>query len=95
MIENIKKILIQNKTKLEKEFRVKKLGIFGSYVKNMQKIDSDIDILVDFSESVSLLDIVKLENFLNVLLNLKVDVVPKQDIRLELKERILKETVYV
>ena len=95
MIENIKKILIQNQIKLEKEFKVKKLGIFGSYVKNTQKRDSDIDILVDFSESVSLLDIVKLENFLNVLLNLKVDVVPKQDIRLELKEQILKETIYV
>jgi len=38
---------------------------------------------------------VNLENFLNDILDLKVDVVPKGDIRPELKEEILKETVYI
>ncbi len=95
VIENIKKVLIENKNKLEEDFKVKEIGIFGSYIRGKQKKDSDIDILVEFSESVSLLDVVKLESFLNLLLGIEVDVVPKQDIRRELKEQILGEAVYV
>jgi predicted nucleotidyltransferase len=42
------KILEKNKKKIEKKYSVEKIGIFGSYVKGIQKESSDIDILVEF-----------------------------------------------
>jgi len=41
------------------------------------------------------LKLVSLENFLSDLTGVKVDIVPKEDIRPELKERILKEVIYL
>ncbi|MHA1329394.1 MAG: nucleotidyltransferase family protein [Promethearchaeota archaeon] len=44
------RILRNLKPNLKKRFKVSKIGIFGSYTKNLQKKDSDIDILVKFSD---------------------------------------------
>jgi len=94
-IREIKEILAKHREELKSRFKVKEIGIFGSYVRETQSKISDVDILVEFKESISLLDLVKLENFLTSLLEVKVDLVPKEDIRMELKERILKEAIYV
>ena len=94
-IREIKAILATHREELKSRFKVSEIGIFGSYVRETQSNRSDVDILVEFKESISLLDLVKLENFLTSLLEVKVDLVPKEDIRMELKERILKEAIYV
>ena len=94
-IGEIKGILAEHKEDLQRRFKVSDIGLFGSYVKKTQSRRSDVDILVDFQESISLLDLVKLENFLTSLLEVQVDLVPKEDIRRELKEIILKEAIYV
>ena len=39
-------------------YRVKKIAVFGSYARGEAKPESDIDILVEFSERKSLLDLV-------------------------------------
>jgi predicted nucleotidyltransferase len=52
-----------------------KVGIFGSFARGENKKDSDIDILVEFKESPSLLTIIKLENDLSKILGIKVDLV--------------------
>ncbi len=49
------------------------IGLFGSYARNENKMNSDIDILVKFKEIVSLLQLVKIENELSHLLGVKVD----------------------
>ena len=41
-------ILTKNKSYLEKTFEVSKIGLFGSYVKDLQTSESDIDIYVEF-----------------------------------------------
>ena len=94
-IQEIKEILEKHKEELEGKYKVKEIGIFGSYVRGEQKGKSDLDILVEFEEPVSLLDLVRAENYLSELLDIKVDLVHKRDIRPELKERILKEAVYL
>ena len=58
-----------------KEFDPIKVGIFGSYARGDNKKDSDIDILVKFKESPSLLTLIKLENDLSEILGIKVDLV--------------------
>ena len=44
--EQIVKLLKQNKQTLAKEYGIKTLGLFGSYSKNKQHKNSDIDILI-------------------------------------------------
>ena len=94
-LEEIKEILANHKNKLHEKYFVIEIGIFGSYVREEQKETSDVDVLVEFEKPVSLLQIVSLENYLSDILGVKVDVVPKKNIRKELKEYILKETVPV
>lgn len=90
-LDQIKKVIKQHREELEKNFKVKTIAIFGSYVRNEQKGKSDIDILVEFKTSVSLLHIVSLENYFSDILGIKADVVPKKNIRKELRETIIKE----
>ena len=52
-----------------------KVGIFGSYARGDNRKGSDIDILVEFKESPSLLTLIKLENDLSEILGVKVDLV--------------------
>lgn len=91
----IRDILSKNKEIIEENYNVKKIGIFGSYVRGEEKEDSDLDIIVDFSEPVSLLKLVNFENFLQKITGVKVDVVPEGDIRPELRNNILNEVSYL
>jgi predicted nucleotidyltransferase len=58
-----------------KEFDPLKIGIFGSFARGDNKKGSDIDILVEFKESPTLLTLIKLENDLSEILGIKVDLV--------------------
>ncbi|HOE92424.1 MAG TPA: nucleotidyltransferase family protein [Methanofastidiosum sp.] len=94
-VEDIEKIIEREKEKLLRGYKIKNIGIFGSYAKNSAKEKSDIDLIVEFEEPVSLLGVIKAENYLTELLGIRVDLVPKEDIRKELKETILKEVIYI
>ena len=94
-LEEIKNIIAKYKKTLEQVYMVKEIGIFGSYVRNEQHSKSDVDILVEFEEPVSLLKLVSLENFLKEILKINLEVIPKKDLRKELKENIIKETIYI
>jgi uncharacterized protein len=91
----IKEILAKNKEKIQGQYKVKRMGIFGSYVRGEQKEDNDVDVLFEFEEPVSLLKLVNFENFLRDITGVKVDVVPKNDIRPELRENIFNEVSYI
>lgn len=88
-------ILREQKQHLREKYKVKEISLFGSYVREEQKEASDVDILVEFEKPVSLLQIVNLENYLSDILEIKVDVVPRKNIREELRDYILKEAVPV
>ncbi|MGC8871031.1 MAG: nucleotidyltransferase family protein [Brevinematia bacterium] len=90
-LDEIKEIIRSHKKELEEKYKVKSIAIFGSYIRGEQKIGSDIDLLVEFEEPISLLKIVSLENYLSDILGIKVDLVPKKNIREELREAIIKE----
>ncbi|MCG8320485.1 MAG: nucleotidyltransferase domain-containing protein [Cytophagales bacterium] len=59
-------------------FNPKIIGIFGSFTRNENNYNSDLDILVEFRKTVNLLDIIGVEIRLSELLNLKVDLVTKK-----------------
>ncbi len=94
-LSELKEILAESKELLKKKFKVKEIGIFGSYVRGEQKETSDVDILVEFEETPTLLEFVELENHLTELLGVKVDLVMKRALKPTIKESILKEVVYV
>jgi predicted nucleotidyltransferase len=54
---------------------------------------SDIDVLVDFGDDASLFDLVRLVLFLEEKCHRKVDVIPKESLRAELREAVLQEMV--
>ena len=88
--------MLQNqKSYLAENYGVQTLGIFGSYVKKNQTSNSDLDILIELNEirSVDLIDLIKAENYLSDLLNVKVDLVIKSDLKPRIGQRILKEVI--
>jgi len=64
---------------LEKE-GAKKVAVFGSYAIGGEKPESDIDILVEFSENKSLLTLVRIERELSEFLGVKVDLLTEESI---------------
>ena len=94
-LETIKSKLGNNKRLLEEKYNVKTIGVFGSCVTNSLSKDSDIDILVEFSESPDIFEFIKLEEFLASLLGAKVDLVTKKALKALIRETILNETVYI
>jgi predicted nucleotidyltransferase len=96
-LDEIKGILAKHKEELRSECRVKEIGIFGSYVRGEQKKHSDVDLLVEFEETsnLTLLDFIRLENYLTDLLGVKVDLVEKQTLKPRIGRHVLAEVVEV
>ncbi|MCS6937353.1 MAG: nucleotidyltransferase family protein [Candidatus Bipolaricaulota bacterium] len=80
---------------LREKYRVKSLGIFGSYVRGDQRKKSDLDILVEFLEPPSLFTLIELENYLSDLLGMKVDLVMKSALKPRIGQHVLREVVMV
>ncbi len=72
-------------------YRVKKIAIFGSYARGEAKPESDVDILIEFSERKSLLDLVGIEQELSEALGVKADLLTEKSISPYLIDRIKKE----
>lgn len=71
-LEQIKKIIKENKDFLREQYGVKEIGIFGSYARDEQQKVSDIDIVVEFERPIGL-KFFELADFLEKLLDVKVD----------------------
>ena len=93
-LEEIKNILKSEMPYLKNKYHVKRLGIFGSFVRGENKKDSDIDILVEFDENIGW-DIFDLKDYLESILNLKVDMVTKNALKPYIGVQILKEVKYL
>lgn len=94
-IQKIKEIINQNRKLLEQSYKVKNIGIFGSYAKGYAHKGSDIDILVDFYEVPDMFKFLQLEYFFRKLLGRKVDLVTRKALKPLIKSDILKETIYL
>lgn len=93
--EKIKGLLDKNKEFLERKYKVKSIGLFGSYARGKLRKGSDIDILVEFSESPDFFEFIRLEKLLESMLGRRVDLVTKRALKPLIKEEILKEAVYL
>jgi predicted nucleotidyltransferase len=84
-----------NKPLLAERFKIKRIGIFGSRLRGEERKKSDVDILVEFYEVISLLDFVALERELSKLIGEKVDLVMKSALEPRIGRNILREVVYL
>jgi predicted nucleotidyltransferase len=94
-LEEIKSTLETVKPTLRERFKVKTIGVFGSYVRGEQKRRSDVDLLVEFEEPVGLFEFMDLEMYLSDLLGVKVDLVSKKALKPHIGKRILEEVIMV
>ncbi len=94
-MQTIIRKLEELKPLLEERFAVDTIGVFGSYPKGGQREDSDLDILVSFSQAVSLFKFIELEDFLSGEMGITVDLVMKDVLKPRIRERILQEVVYL
>ncbi|AAB98106.1 TPA: nucleotidyltransferase family protein [Methanocaldococcus jannaschii] len=95
-LSEIKEILRKHKKELKEKYKVKSIAIFGSYARNEQTETSDIDILIDYYEPISLLKLIELENYLSDLLEIKVDLITKNSIHNPyVKKSIEEDLIYI
>ena len=78
-------------TQMLKNKGAKRIAVFGSYVRGEEKPGSDIDIIVEFSDRKSLLELVRIERELSEFLGIKVDLLTEKSISPYLIDTIKKE----
>lgn len=93
--EEIKELIRGHKEDFREQFGVKKIGIFGSYVKDTQSEKSDVDILVELEKPIGFIRFIKLENTFSRLLGIKADLVTKKALKPYIGKQILQEVYYV
>jgi uncharacterized protein len=92
-LDTFVRTLRQKLPSLGERYQVESLGVFGSYLRNVQRADSDLDLLVTFRRPPSLLQLLELENYLSDLLGVKVDLAMKDSLKRRIGKQILKEVM--
>lgn len=80
---------------LRSRYGVKRIGLFGSYVRGEQHPESDVDLLVEFAQPVGFVRFLQLEEHLQQLLGAKVDLVTQKALKPHMRKQILDEVRYV
>lgn len=92
--EDILKYLEEQKPELKKKFGVRKIGLFGSYSRDQQDKNSDIDLVVEL-EKPDLLHLIGIKQMVESQLNIKVDIVRYRNrMNALLKKRIDRDAQY-
>ena len=94
-IKEIRTIIRRHQDVLAERYGVRVVGLFGSYVRKEQRRRSDIDLLAEILRPISLLELVGAELYLSEMLGVKVDLVPKRNVREELREAIFNEAIAI
>ena len=92
-LTSIQKKLRRELPHLKKRYKVISLGVFGSYVRLEQSTGSDVDLLITYRKTPSLLKLIELANYLTDLLGIKVDLVMQDVLKTRIGDRILQEVV--
>lgn len=92
--EQILSLLKQQLPYLKQNFKVKSIGLFGSYAREEQTEKSDIDMLIEFEAPVGFFKFIELEDYLSGKLGAKVDLVTPDALKLLIKPYIMAEAVY-
>lgn len=92
MISEKQKNIIKNITG---KYNAKMVGIFGSYARNEQTTQSDLDVLIDFESNINLLELIGIEQELSELLGIKVDLVTLKSVNKKLEAYINQDIIRI
>jgi predicted nucleotidyltransferase len=90
-LDDILLILRQIEPELRLHYPIRSLGVFGSYVRAEQREDSDLDILIEPGDGMTLPDYAGLQSELSDALGIKVDLANKRTLKRRIGEHILAE----
>ncbi|MHB1252780.1 MAG: nucleotidyltransferase family protein [Candidatus Humimicrobiaceae bacterium] len=94
-LAEIRNIINSSRYDLVNKYKVKEIGIFGSFVRGQQSKKSDIDILVEFSEPIGFFEFLDLEEYLEKILKNKVDLVSKKALKPNIGKHIIEEVILI
>ena len=92
--DQIQKTLSMHRAEFADLFRVKRLAVFGSYARDEQQNDSDVDILVEFNSPVGV-EFIDLGNYLENILKRRVDLVSRNGIKPKYFNQVKSDLKYV
>ncbi len=93
--EGLRTVIQSQAEEIRTRFHVRSLSVFGSAGRGTATVESDIDILVDFSRPPGLFEFLRLKQYLEDLLGKPVDLVTEGALKKQLREKILREAVRV
>lgn len=88
--EEIQRTIIKHKAYIAEVFLVEKLGLFGSFARDEQTEESDIDLLVEFKQPVGF-EFIELKEYLESLFQKPVDLVTANALKPFMKEQVMNE----
>ena len=94
-LEEIKELIQKHKEEFRKQYGLKEIGIFGSYVRGEQGTESDLDLLIELEKPIGFVKFMRLERALSELLEIQVEMVTKKALKPHIGKRILQEVRYV
>ena len=94
-LAHIKTDILSMKPYLISKYAISQLYIFGSYAREEQTDESDVDLLVDFTTTPDLLTFIEMEEYISEKLHINVDLVPKRKLKEQLKVQILNEAIKI
>lgn len=87
--------LAEHKDEMQEKFGLKKIGLFGSYARNEQNADSDIDLAVEIQSDNTFRSFFGLKQFIEEHLHQHVDLGIESALKPIAKEYVLREIIYV
>jgi predicted nucleotidyltransferase len=93
-LQDIQDTLGTHKVRLFTDYPLKSMAIFGSYSRRENKDESDLDILVEFSDKIGI-RFIDLAEELESIMGFKVDLVSKNGIKEKYLESIDSDLIYV
>jgi len=95
-MQEILRMLKEHQPDLERRFGVQGLWVFGSYARDEQRKDSDIDILVEFNnDDMTLFKFVELEEELSKIVGHEVDLVQRSALKKRMQPQVFAEAIAV
>lgn len=92
---DIMRILKEELPQLRNKYGIKTIGLFGSYSREEQGMESDVDILVQFEKPVGFFKFIAMEEYLKERIGENVEIVTEDALKPYIKPGVLKDVVYV
>jgi len=87
--------LIEHYQELTERYGIASLFLFGSVARDEARVDSDVDLLVEFKQPIGLFEFIELQQSLESVLGCKVDLGTKRSLKLQLMDQVFREAIRV